>query len=101
MLVAGREPSCVPGEHSRRAFQRAPMSTRVQTSGQRSVGVELALLQSRFEGVIRAMLNTLLRSARSAVLGVAHDFSCCVVTPDGKLFAWAESIPIHTLRGPD
>jgi N-methylhydantoinase B len=77
------------------------MNTRVQTTGQRSVGVELALLQSRFEGVIRAMLNTLLRSARSAVLGVAHDFSCCVVTADGRLFAWAESIPIHTLRGPD
>jgi N-methylhydantoinase B len=65
------------------------------------VAVELAVVHSRLESVVRAMLNTLLRSARTGVLGVAHDFSCCVLTADDELLAWAESIPIHTLRGPD
>src|SRR5262245_57241673 len=91
-------PSVEAGAHS---GQPPATTTPVKTNGLRSVGVELALMQSRFEGVVRAMLNTLLRSARTAVLGVAHDFSCCILTAEGQLFAWAESIPIHTLRGPD
>jgi N-methylhydantoinase B len=63
--------------------------------------VQLAVLTSRFEGIARAMLNTLVRSARTGVLGVAHDLSCCILTADDELLAWAESLPIHVVSGPD
>ena len=63
--------------------------------------VDLAVIHSRFEAVVRAMLNTLVRSARTGVLGVAHDLSCCVLTADDELLAWAESLPIHVVSGPD
>jgi N-methylhydantoinase B len=61
----------------------------------------LALLSNRFEGVARAMMNTLLRTARSAILNTARDFSCCVLTADDELLAMAESLPIHVMSGPD
>ena len=63
--------------------------------------VQMAVIQSRLEAAVRAMINTLLRSARSGILAVARDFSCCVLTADDELLAWAESIPIHVMRGPD
>jgi N-methylhydantoinase B len=61
----------------------------------------LALLSNRFEGVARAMMNTLLRTARSAILNTARDFSCCILTADDELLAMAESLPIHVMSGPD
>lgn len=64
-------------------------------------GAELAILNSRFEGVVRKMANTLLRTGRSGVLNRAKDFSCCIVTASGDLLAAAESLPIHVLAGPD
>ncbi|MDA5194397.1 hydantoinase B/oxoprolinase family protein [Govanella unica] len=64
-------------------------------------GAELAILNSRFEGVVRKMANTLLRTGRSGVLNRAKDFSCCIVTADCELLAAAESLPIHVLSGPD
>ncbi|MFV3131613.1 hydantoinase B/oxoprolinase family protein [Niveispirillum sp. KHB5.9] len=64
-------------------------------------GAELAILNSRFEGVVRKMANTLLRTGRSGVLNRARDFSCCIVTDAGDLLAAAESLPIHVLAGPD
>ncbi len=64
-------------------------------------GAELAILNSRFEGVVRKMANTLLRTGRSGVLNRAKDFSCCIVTKDSDLLAAAESLPIHVLAGPD
>lgn len=64
-------------------------------------GAELAVLNSRFEGVVRKMANTLLRTGRSGVLNRAKDFSCCIVTPGCELLAAAESLPIHVLSGPD
>jgi N-methylhydantoinase B len=66
-----------------------------------TVPLELALLSNRFEGVARAMMNTLLRTARSAILNTARDFSCCVLTRDDELLAMAESLPIHVMSGPD
>jgi N-methylhydantoinase B len=47
------------------------------------------------------MANTLLRTGRSGVLSLAHDFSCCIVTRSNELLASAESLPIHVLSGPD
>lgn len=64
-------------------------------------GAELAILNSRFEGVVRKMANTLLRTGRSGVLNRAKDFSCCIVTAGCELLAAAESLPIHVLSGPD
>jgi N-methylhydantoinase B len=61
----------------------------------------MAVIQSRLERVVREMINTLLRSARAGVLGIARDFSCCLLTADDELLAWAESIPIHVMSGPD
>jgi N-methylhydantoinase B len=63
--------------------------------------VRLALISNRFEGIVRAMMNTLLRTARSAILNTARDFSCCVLTADDELLAMAESIPVHVMGGPD
>jgi N-methylhydantoinase B len=64
-------------------------------------GLRLAVLNNRFEGIVRAMMNTLLRSARSAILNTARDFSCCVLTAEGEMLAMAESLPIHVMSGPD
>lgn len=66
-----------------------------------SSALSLALLNNRFEGVARAMMNTLLRTARSAILNTARDFSCCILTADDQLLAMAESLPIHVMSGPD
>jgi N-methylhydantoinase B len=64
-------------------------------------GVRTAILSSRMESIARKMQNTLFRTARSGVLNTAHDFSCVVLTADCRLLATAESLPIHTLIGPD
>ncbi len=64
-------------------------------------GSKLAIINARFEGVARKMSNTLLRTGRSGVLNRARDFSCCIVTADCELLTAAESLPIHTLSGPD
>ena len=64
-------------------------------------GVQLAILNKRFEAICRKMANTLFRTGRSGVLNTARDFSCCIVTADCELLATAESLPIHVLSGPD
>jgi len=64
-------------------------------------GAELALLNMRFEGIVRKMSNTLLRTGRSGVLNRARDFSCCIVTAKCELLTAVESLPIHVLSGPD
>ncbi|HIE62841.1 MAG TPA: hypothetical protein EYQ02_14830, partial [Microbacterium sp.] len=38
--------------------------------------VDLAVLSNRLDGIVREMENTLLRTARSSVIGMARDFSC-------------------------
>jgi N-methylhydantoinase B len=64
-------------------------------------GAELAVLSNRFEAVVRAMRNTLVRSSRSGVVNIARDFSCSVVNVGHEVLHWAESLPIHVLSGPD
>ena len=75
--------------------------TEQPASRRESSALALALLNNRFEGVARAMMNTLLRTARSAILNTARDFSCCILTADDQLLAMAESLPIHVMSGPD
>lgn len=55
----------------------------------------LAVLANRFEAIGREMTNTLLRTARSAVIGSARDFSCSIVTGDDRLLASAAGLPVH------
>ena len=64
-------------------------------------GVRLAILNKRFESIVRKMANTLLRTGRSGVLNTARDFSCCIVTAANELVTAAECYPIHVLRGAD
>lgn len=70
-------------------------------SSQSGKSADLSILSYRFDGVVRKMANTLLRTGRSGVLNRARDFSCCIVTRDGQLLSAAESLPIHVLSGPD
>jgi N-methylhydantoinase B len=69
------------------------------TEGRNSV--RMALLSARFDSIARKMANTLFRSARSGVIAIGRDFSCCIVTRDHELLVSAESLPIHVLSGPD
>ena len=57
----------------------------------------LAVLANRLDGICREMTNTLLRSGRSAVLNMARDFSCALVTADNELLASAEGLPVHVI----
>ncbi|WP_419553414.1 hydantoinase B/oxoprolinase family protein [Candidatus Poriferisodalis sp.] len=57
--------------------------------------VELAVMSSRFEGIVRQMENTLLRAARSTTLAISRDFSCSLATADGDLIAVGEGLPVH------
>jgi len=63
--------------------------------------LQVAVLKNRFETIARAMTNALLRAGRSGVLNIARDFSCSILTADGELLSYAESIPVHVLSGPD
>ena len=63
--------------------------------------IQLAVLTSRFTGIVRNMANTLFRTGRSGVINTAHDFSCCILTADAELLIMADSLPIHVMRGPD
>jgi N-methylhydantoinase B len=53
------------------------------------------IMSNRLEGIVREMTNTLLRSARSAVISSARDFSCCIVTAENEILAAAEGLPVH------
>jgi N-methylhydantoinase B len=57
----------------------------------------LAVIANRLDAVVREMTNTLLRSGRSAVLAMARDFSCSIVTGEDELLAAAEGIPVHVV----
>lgn len=61
----------------------------------------MAVISSRLNVVVEAMMNTIFRSSRSGVLNSAHDFSCCIVSADHELVMGAESLPIHMMSGPD
>ena len=57
--------------------------------------VLMAVLANRFDAIVREMTNTLLRTARSAVLATVRDFSCSIVTGDNRLLCAAEGAPVH------
>ena len=55
----------------------------------------MAVLAHRMDAIVREMANTLLRTARSAVLAVVRDFSCSIVTADNRLLTPGEGLPVH------
>jgi N-methylhydantoinase B len=55
----------------------------------------MAVIAKRFDAIVREMGSTLLRAGRSAVINVARDFSCSIVTADDELLAAAEGLPVH------
>jgi N-methylhydantoinase B len=59
--------------------------------------ITLAVIANRLDSIVREMENTLLRSGRSAILNVARDFSCALITGDNRLLASAEGLPVHVI----
>src|SRR4051812_49975173 len=59
--------------------------------------VLLAVTANRLDTVVREMENPLLRTGRSAVLNMARDFSCALITGDNRLLASAEGLPVHVI----
>ncbi len=57
--------------------------------------VLMAVLANRLDSIVREMVNTLLKTARSAVLAVVRDFSCSIVTADNRLLTPGEGAPVH------
>jgi N-methylhydantoinase B len=55
-----------------------------------------AVLANRFESIVREMTNTVLKTARSAVISSGRDFSCSLVTADNQLLTVADGLPVHT-----
>ena len=70
-------------------------------TGSKMSGHELALLNSRLESVVLAMRNTLLRTSRSAIMNMARDFACGIITADSDILTVCEGLPCMTLCGPD
>ena len=67
-------------------------------AGGEGIGTVLtAVLANRFDVIVREMTNTLFRTGRSAVLNMARDFSCCIVTADNQLLTAAEGLQAHVL----
>lgn len=57
--------------------------------------LDLAVMSSRVEGIVREMENTVLRTARSSVVGLSRDFSCSIVNARDELIASADGMPVH------
>jgi len=68
-----------------------------RTEHSRLGAVLTAVLANRFDVIVREMMNTLFRTGRSAVLNMARDFSCCIVTADNQLLTAAEGLQAHVL----
>jgi N-methylhydantoinase B len=61
--------------------------------------IDMSVIANRLDGIVREMENTLLRAGRSAVLNMARDFSCSIITGDNRLLATAEGLPVHVIGG--
>lgn len=57
--------------------------------------VLMAVLSSRFEAIIREMVNTVMKASRSSTITNARDFSCGLLTYDHRLVCVEEAMPIH------
>jgi N-methylhydantoinase B len=57
--------------------------------------VDLAVMSNRFESIVREMESTIFRTARSSVVGVTRDLSCCIVSGNDELLFSAEGLIVH------
>ncbi len=55
----------------------------------------MVLLSKTLESIVKDMVNTTVRSARSGVMNMAWDFSCSIVTVDGRLLFIYMGQPVH------
>ena len=77
------------------AASAAASSAATAASEERLSALNLAVMANRMDAICREMTNTVLHSARSAVIGIARDFSCAIITSDHEVLATAEAMPIH------
>lgn len=61
--------------------------------------VLLALTQNRLDHISQQMGHVMVRTARSPIFSQAHDFTCFIAGPDGRVTAQADGIPIHSGGG--
>jgi N-methylhydantoinase B len=59
--------------------------------------VTFAVIKARVDGIIQQMAEVVLRTSRNPILNLAKDFTCSVLTSDGKLLTMVNSLPIHLL----
>ena len=105
--VAGHDRRGRPGARALRAASRPSSVALAASSRARPIATATSTVArarapaaTASRGSSRAMMNTLLRTARSAILNTARDFSCCILTADDEMLAMAESLPIHVMSGP-
>lgn len=70
----------------------------MEATGQTRARIEpymMMILSRRVEAIATEMTNTTLRSARSGVMNLARDFSCSIVTGDGRILFVYEGLPVH------
>ena len=58
--------------------------------------VRLSLVQNRLDEIARQMGWVMVRTARSTVFSLSHDFSCFIGDANGVLLSQADGCPIHT-----
>ncbi|MEW5721461.1 MAG: hydantoinase B/oxoprolinase family protein [Thermodesulfobacteriota bacterium] len=54
-----------------------------------------AILARKFDSITKEMTNTLLRSGRSGVVNMGHDFSCATVDNQHRVISVADGSPCH------
>lgn len=59
--------------------------------------IQLAVIANRLDSIVHEMENTLLRSGRSAILNMARDFSCSIITGDNRLLSTGQGLPVHVI----
>lgn len=60
---------------------------------------DMSVISNRLDGIVNEMENTLLRAGRSAVLNMARDFSCSIITGDNRLLSSGAGLPVHIIGG--
>lgn len=61
--------------------------------------IQLSLIQKQLDHISQQMGWVMMRTARSAIFSVSHDFSCFLGDRNGRVIAQADGIPIHTGGG--
>lgn len=61
--------------------------------------VTLVLVQNRMDYICRQMGWVMMRTARSPIFSVAHDFSCFITDSKGYIVSQSDGLPIHSGGG--